>query len=305
MMKSLVIGGNGFIGSHLVDRLLAGGHAVRVFDRHPEAYRAPLAGVEYRYGSFDHRQDLAGALEGVNLVFHLANTTLPKTSGDDPAFDLTSNLLPTLALLEECARRGQRLVFTSSGGTVYGDSDRLPLAEDSPTHPVSAYGVTKLAVENYLFYFNHQLGLDYAVVRPSNAYGPRQNPAGIQGAIPVFLGKVLRGESIEIWGDGSAVRDYVYVEDLADGLFRAATLKSASRVFNLGSGQGHSLKDVIAQVEKASGLKASVKYQPARSFDVKAVQLDISRAGRELGWKPATTLEAGVARTWDFVKGLK
>lgn len=304
-MNALVLGGNGFIGSHLVDRLLVAGHAVRVFDRNDELYRKPIDGVDYWYADFGNRTLLAQALDGIDIVFHLISTTIPKTSNDDPAFDVMSNVVETIALLERCVARGVRkVVFLSSGGTVYGASTALPVSEDSPTNPECSYGITKLAVEKYLALFNHLYGLDYVVVRPSNPYGPRQNPQGIQGAISVFLGRIAAGKAIEIWGDGEVVRDYVYVDDLVEGICRAAMQTTASRVFNLGSGQGCSLNTIIAIVRSVIGDQVQVVYTPRRVFDVPKIYLDISRAQQELAWRPVTSLDAGIRQTWEFVRSV-
>lgn len=200
-MNTLVLGGNGFIGSHLVDKLLAEGHKVRVFDKYEEHYRKPIAGGDYCYGDFGNRGLLADALNGIDIVFHLISTTLPETSNDDPVFDVQSNVVETLFLLEQCvAKKIQKVVFISSGGTVYGIPVELPVHEDNPTSPECSYGITKLVIEKYLALFKLLHGVNYVIVRPSNAYGDRQNPNSIQGAIPVFLNKVAKGESIEIWG---------------------------------------------------------------------------------------------------------
>ena len=301
-MKTLVLGGNGFIGSHLVDRLLLAGHEVRVFDRNEELYRKPLHGVEYSYADFGNRTLLAEALDGVEIVFHLISTTVPKTSNDDPAFDVMSNVVETIALLEKCAARSAKVVFLSSGGTVYGAPALLPVSEDSPTNPECSYGITKLTIEKYLALFNHLHNLDYVVVRPSNPYGPRQNPFGIQGAISVFLGRVAAGKPIEIWGDGEIVRDYIFVEDLVEGIYRAATQTLSSRVFNLGSGQGYSLNSIIAAMREVIGGQVRVVYMPRRAFDVTRIYLDISRAQRELAWHPVTPLNVGIRRAWEFVQ---
>jgi UDP-glucose 4-epimerase len=304
-MNILVLGGNGFIGSHLVDRLLAEGHRVRVFDKYEEHYRKPLADVDYRFGDFGNRGLLAEALAGIDTVFHLISTTLPKTSNDDPAFDVQSNVVETLFLLEQCvAKKIGRLVFVSSGGTVYGRPAELPIREESPTNPECSYGITKLTIEKYLALFHLLHGLDYTIVRPSNPYGSRQNPTGIQGAIAVFLGRAARGEAIEIWGDGEVVRDYLYIDDMVDGLYRAATVASPFRVFNIGSGTGHSLNDIVAAIRTVTGRDLSVVYKPQRLFDVPAIFLDITRARRELSWQPVASLAEGIERTWIFVKEL-
>jgi UDP-glucose 4-epimerase len=305
-MKTLDLGGTGFIGSHVVDRLLAEGHSVRVLDRHPEAFRPALPGVDYRYGSFDHRPDLAEALEGMELVFHLVSTTHPKSSADDPLFDAQSNLLPSLVLFQECvAKKVRRVLYVSSGGAVYGQPDVLPAAEDAPQRPFSPYGATKLAVEAYLGVFRHEHGLESVVVRPSNAYGPRQSPQAKQGAIPVFQGRLQRGEAIDVWGDGSIVRDYVYVEDLAAGLVAAGLKGADGGVYNLGSGEGLSLIQVLQHIEAVTGRKPQLNFRGARRFDIPRIWLDVARAKRELGWVAQTKLDEGIRKTWDFVQGLK
>jgi UDP-glucose 4-epimerase len=304
-VRSLLLGGNGFIGSHLVDKLLAEGHEVRVFDKYEEHYRKPLPLVDYRYGDFGNRGLLAEALEGVDNVFHLVSTSLPKTSNDDPAFDVQSNVIETLFLLEQCvARKVKKIIFISSGGTIYGRSRKLPICEESPTNPECSYGITKLTVEKYLALYYHLYGLEYTVVRPSNPYGDRQNPNSIQGAIPVFLGHVAKGEPIEVWGDGEVIRDYIYIDDLIEGIYKAATLSAPSRTFNLGTSTGHSLNSIIDTIQQITGREVKVLYKSKRGFDVPAIYLDISRAREELLWAPATSLEEGISKTWEFVQNL-
>lgn len=304
-MKSLILGGNGFIGSHLVDKLLAEGHKVRVFDKYEEHYRKPLSGVDYQYGDFGNRGLLAEALSGMDAVFHLISTTLPKTSNDDPIFDVQSNVIETLFLLEQCvAQKIRKVIFISSGGTVYGRPANLPISEASPTNPECSYGITKLTIEKYLWLFKLLHGLDYVVVRPSNPYGERQNPESIQGAVSVFLGRAARGETIEIWGDGEVVRDYIYIEDLIEGIYRAATVATPSRVFNLGSGAGCSLNGIVEVIRRITARDVKVEYKAKRAFDVPEIYLDISRAGKELQWSPVISLEFGIRKTWQFVREL-
>lgn len=304
-MNFLVLGGNGFIGSHLVDKLLAHGHRVRVFDKYVEHYRKPIPGVDYRFGDFGNRGLLADALNEIDIVFHLVTTTVPKTSNDDPAFDIQSNVIDTIFLLEQCVlNNAKKIVFISSGGTVYGKPAKLPISEDSPTEPECSYGITKLTIEKYLALYNHLYGLDYTIVRPSNPYGERQNPNGIQGAATVFLGKVAKGDSIEIWGDGEIVRDYIYIDDLVEGIYRAATINTPSRIFNLGSGTGHSLNEILKLIQQVSGREVKVEYKTKRVFDVSKIYLDITKARDELSWTAATSMESGLDKTWKFVQEL-
>jgi len=304
-MNTLVLGGNGFIGSHLVDKLLAEGHKVRVFDKYEEHYRKPIAGGDYCYGDFGNRGLLADALNGIDIVFHLISTTLPETSNDDPVFDVQSNVVETLFLLEQCVtKKIQKVVFISSGGTVYGIPVELPVHEDNPTSPECSYGITKLVIEKYLALFKLLHGANYVIVRPSNSYGDRQNPNSIQGAIPVFLNKVAKGESIEIWGDGEVVRDYIFIDDLVEGIYKAATVNAQSRIFNLGSSTGHSLNHIVKIIRRITEREVKVEYKAKRAFDIPKIYLDISRAREELSWAPVTSLESGIEKTWEFIQKL-
>ena len=302
-MRTLILGGNGFIGSHLVDELRRQGHDVRVFDRSPERYREPLEGVEYVFGDFGDRAEVSDALEGIDLVYHLVGTSLPQSSNEDPTSDVETSVIRTIALLEECVAKGAgRLLYVSSGGTVYGIPQASPVHEDSPTTPICSYGIARLCVEKYLELFRHLYGLDYVVVRPSNAFGPRQDPHGAQGVISVFIGRVLEGQGITIWGDGSVVRDYVFVRDLVEGIYAASVTVAEHRVFNLGSGQGIALSELVAIINSQVGRKAAVEYAAGRPVDVPAVYLDVSRAREELAWDPKTTLEDGIAATLKFLE---
>jgi len=304
-MNILILGGNGFIGSHLVDKLLADGHAVRVFDKYEERYRQPLPEVDYSFGDFGNRGLLAEALRGVDVVVHLISTSLPKTSNDDPAYDVQSNVIESLFLLEKCVELGiRKVIFISSGGTVYGRPVQLPIAENGATDPECSYGITKLTIEKYLALYHQLYGLDYVIVRPSNPYGSRQNPLGIQGAIPVFLGKIAREEPIEIWGDGSVIRDYIYIDDLVEGIGRVVSYAGEQKIFNMGSGAGHSLNELIRIIAAVTQRPVQVTYKEARRFDIPAIVLDIASAQRELGWLPGTEIEAGIRATWEFVRNL-
>jgi UDP-glucose 4-epimerase len=304
-LKSLVLGGNGFIGTHLVDGLLERGYPVRVYDRSPNRFRATPQDVEYVEGELGNHGLIQEAVEEIDVVFHLVSTTLPKTSNDDPIFDVRSNLIDTLQLLEACVKAGVRkVVFPSSGGTVYGLPRTVPITEDHPTEPLTSYGIVKLAVEKYLGLFRHLHDLDYVVLRISNPYGPYQHPGGQQGAIAVFLHRLYTGRPITIWGDGSVVRDYLYIADLVDALLLAAGGETRDKVLNVGSGQGTSLNELIALIAEVTGEQPEVEYRPGRVLDVPANVLDIGRVRGELGWRPLTELFEGITRTWDWIRTL-
>jgi UDP-glucose 4-epimerase len=299
----LILGGCGFIGSHVVDRFVAGGHAVRVLDPRPEAYRPPVPGVDYRYETLANPAAVAAACADRDLVIHLVSTTIPKTSNDDPIFDVQSNLVGTLSCLRQCvAARVRKVVFLSSGGAVYGNPSACPVPEDAPTQPACSYGIVKLAIEKYLALFELLHGLDYAILRAANAFGPRQNPLTGLGVVSAMLARIALGRPIEIWGDGRVVRDFLVVDDLAEAVYAAALQPTPARLYNIGAGVGLSLLDVLARLEAVLGRPLEVKFLPGRAFDVQRIHLDITRAREQLGWVPQVGFDAGVRQTWEFVR---
>ncbi|MGH8741534.1 MAG: NAD-dependent epimerase/dehydratase family protein [Burkholderiales bacterium] len=309
MATCLVLGGAGFIGSHLAEALLQQGHRVRVFDR-PHVDRLswflPQSGFETFSGDFLNPQTLLPALRGVEVVFHLISTTLPKSSNDNPMYDVETNVLGTLRLLELCrSHQVRKVVFVSSGGTVYGIPGQLPVAETHPTFPISSYGIHKLVIEKYLHLAGRLHGLQYCILRPANLYGPRQRLDIAQGAVGVFLDRAMRGEPIEIWGDGSVVRDYVYVADAVGALLKAIGPTGQSTIFNIGSGSGVSLKELVGHIEALLGQPVKVQYKPARSLDVPASVLDATLARRELGWSASTPLAEGLRRTYEWMRSAR
>ncbi len=308
-MKSLVIGGNGFIGTNLVDALLNKGHAVKVFDRYPSRFREPNPTVEYVVGDLGNHGEVAEVVQGVDFVFHLAYTSLPHTSNEDPVYDIRSNVVDTVQMLQQCSTAAVRkVIFVSSGGTVYGIPQNTPIREDDATDPICSYGITKLAIEKYLHLFHRLHKLDYVVARISNPYGEQQNPDAKQGAVTVFLGNAKRGNPITIWGDGEVVRDYIYIGDAVQALVKSAEYQpsaSQHRVFNIGAGRGYSLNQLIEAMRDVLEKEIDVRYTPGRVEDVPSNVLDITRATNELGWKPEIGLEEGLARTWTWLKTLQ
>ena len=305
MASCLVLGGAGFIGSHVAEALAREGRRVRIFDRpHVDRLARLRRSFEVFSGDFLDAQALLPALRGVEVVFHLVSTTLPKSSNDNPLYDVQSNVLGTLRLIELCrAQNVRKIVFVSSGGTVYGLPRSLPLREDHPTDPISSYGIQKLTIEKYLALNRRLHGLDYCVVRPSNLYGPRQRLDVAQGAVAVFLDRALRDEPIQIWGDGSVVRDYVYVADAVDALLKAAHFEGEPRVFNVGSGVGVSLNGLVEEIGTLLGRPLKVERGEARALDVPANVLDCSLALRHLGWRASTPLREGLRRTCEWLSG--
>lgn len=302
-MKALVVGGNGFIGSHLVDQLVKRDYNVVVYDLYERRYEPLPPQVHFVKGDLTQAYLIREALLGVDVVFHLAWATIHEISNQDPAADVQTNLVPSIHLIEACQRAGVRkVVFTSSGGTVYGPTQTLPITENHPQNPVNAYGITKLAVEKYLQMFGHLYGLNYLIFRPSVPYGPRQNPLGRQGAVAVFLYRIARGLPIILWGDGSVVRDYFYVSDLVDALITGAEQDyDTSHIFNIGGAEGVSLVQLIELVEKTVGKKAIIDYKPARNFDAPKIVLDTNLAAQELNWQPKIDMRQGLDQTWAWM----
>jgi UDP-glucose 4-epimerase len=303
MKKALVVGGNGFIGSHLVDELIRREWNVVVLDLQERRYEPMPASVHFIQGDLTQSYLVREALTGVDIVFHLAWATIHEVANQDPAADVETNLIPSIRLLEACLRSGvQRFVFTSSGGTVYGPTQEIPIVETHSQNPINAYGITKLAMEKYLGMFNHLYGLEYAVLRPSVPYGPRQNPLGRQGAVAVFLYRLGQGQPITLWGDGSVTRDYFYVADLVEALIAAAERDlGLHRIFNIGGGEEISLLRLLQLAEEVVGKRAVVDYQPGRNFDTTRILLDIRLAKHKLNWQPGISLLDGLAQTWTWM----
>ena len=303
-----VVGAAGFLGQHVTLALLEHGYAVRAFDRVPFASRLLPGGVHPRLtvltGDFFDARCLEATLAGCSCCVHLVSTSIPQSSNADPGKDIRENLLGTVGLLEAMRAVGvPKIVFASSGGTVYGLPHAQCVAETHPTEPLCSYGIVKLAAEKYLALYRELYGLEYLALRVSNPYGPLQRLDASQGVIGVFLGKILHNQTLTVWGDGSVVRDFVYVKDVARAFALAAASSVPAAVLNVGSGAGASLKRIIELLQATTGRPVDVRYLAGRVFDVPCSILDISLARRILGWRPAVDMEEGLRKTWEWVQG--
>ncbi|HLE82490.1 MAG TPA: NAD-dependent epimerase/dehydratase family protein [Dehalococcoidia bacterium] len=243
------------------------------------------------------RSTLQGILTSGDVVIHLANSGNPTTSEQDRVRDIEENLIATLHLLESCAEKGvEKFIFASSGGTVYGVPQVLPIPEVHPTNPISAHGAMKLAIEKYVQVYGAQFGLKYVILRCANAYGPGQTGASGQGIIGRAIQVALQDEPLELWGSGSAVRDFIFVEDVAEAFVLAAIGTASIEVVNIGTGKGTSIAEVIDLVGRAVGRPVQVVHLPGRQFDVPGNLLDIRKAKALLDWEPRTALEEGIKR---------
>ena len=308
-MRALVTGGAGFIGSTLVDRLMAEGHDVDVVDdlstgslaNLSEARAAgALAGGGFRFHHLDVRSDGLVDLfvrRQPEVVFHLAAQASVRASVEQPLLDAEVNVLGSLRVLEAARTASVRkVIYAASGGTLYGDPDPedLPLPEHAPHGPLSPYGVSKKAAIDYMVAYRELHGLEFTALALANVYGPRQDPHGEAGVVAIFASQLVNGEVCTINGDGLCTRDYVYVDDVVDAFARAAR-RGGGLVLNIGTGRETSVVDLYAEMARAAGSSAAPRHGPARPGDVRRSALDPDRASIHLGWKPWTPLHDGVA----------
>ncbi len=299
----VVLGAGGFIGTNLCLALKQGGSTVKAVGRRPSYWPAALADVPWVEADFTDASAMESVVARGDIVVHLLGGSAPAKSNANPIQDVEHSLLPSLRLIDICSAAGVgNLLFLSSGGTVYGPSVSQSLSENDPTNPISAYGINKLAVEKYLGLFRHLHGLNAIALRVANPYGPFQRRI-TQGVVGAALQKALAGKPIEIWGDGSVVRDYLHVDDVVEAILRAANYWGSKWVFNIGSGEGRSIRDVVKDVcAQTDTPLQSVIYLPGRLADVPRNVLDCSLAAREFGWRPRTSWTDGLRATVEWMQ---
>ena len=293
-MRAIVTGGAGFIGSHVVDALLARGDDVLVLDDLSNGKPENLPeGAQLEV--VDIREPLD--FEGAEVCFHLAAQVDVRVAVERPEHDAQVNVLGTVNVLEAARRQGTQVVFASTGGAIYGECDG-PVAEEAPRRPVSPYGVSKLAAEEYLAAYNRLYGTSHVSLRYANVYGPRQDPRGEAGVVAIFLGRLAAGEPPTIFGDGRQTRDYVYAGDVA-----RATVAAAGKggVFNVGTGIETSVLELYELCRRVAGSELDAEHAEARLGELQRSVLDSALAERELGWRPEVGLEEGLRRTWESI----
>ena len=304
MMNVLVIGGCGFIGSHVVDLLRNKGHNVRIATRN---IKNVTEGTVYVPRWVDAETECADmcfdALDGIDVVIHLGSSTIPATSNQDPLADINDNLASTVNLLKLMRIKGiKNLVYMSSGGAVYGSSVAGGSDEKDRLDPQSSYGIIKVAIENYIIMEMKLNGLFATILRPSNPYGPLQK-AGAQGIIGNFLWNIANDKTCEIWGDGNIIRDFIYVEDVARACLYAIKNSEFRRaILNISSNEGHRINDLLPIIGKVVNKPVTFVYHEGRNFDIRRVVLDNKKAVAALDWRPTIGLEDGIRKTWEWIQ---
>lgn len=297
-----VIGASGFIGQNLCEYLLEQEQNVVAFDK-SRPKNNKLDACSWEIGDFFTKKEVIKAIKNADYVVHLVNTVTPATSNSDTKKDIIDNLLGANQLIDLCIQEKiKKFITISSGGTVYGKNGTPPFTENERCEPICSYGIVKLAIENYLYMYRYLEVLDSVVLRVSNPYGPHQISKG-QGLIAATLERIHKGEAVEVWGDGSIIRDYIHIRDIASAIYASVKItgKNVPRLFNIGSGHGRSTNDVLTTIKKIHG-SFDVVYKSERSIDVPVSILNIERAKSFLDWKPIISWEDGIENTYDWAK---
>jgi UDP-glucose 4-epimerase len=303
-MRCLVLGAGGFLGQALSTTLCDRGAVVQGYGRMPDDEKARDNRVAWTNAPFSDISALARAVEDQEIVFHLLGSSIPESSNSDPAEDLSANVFSTIKLLDLCrAGRVRKVVFASSGGTVYGVPAVIPTPETAPTDPISAYGISKLAIEKYLALYHHLHGLDYHVLRIANPYGPGQSPFRKQGVVASILYRAMSGKSFEIWGTGDVTRDFIHVDDVSVAFVDALRYTGAHRVMNVGGGEGRTINQVVDDVQQVLGLQGvQVTRKSGRAADVPVSILDTSLIRSVTTWRPRVSWIDGLTETAAWIR---
>ena len=307
--KVLVTGGAGFIGSNLVDLLIQNNYNVVVLDnfstgREDNLEKALATGnLEIVRGNMNDIAVVKKALQDVTTIHHVAAQPNVRVSVDDPIFDLRNNVEASIVLFEEALKQGiKKIIYASSGGATYGDPTEIPVPENHPTNPISPYGITKLVVEKYLYYYKMNYGLNCLTLRYANVYGPRQDPRGEAGVISIFLSQIRKNIPPQIFGDGKQTRDYIFVGDLISAHIAAMDYTGPNWIFNIGTGRDVSVLDLVSVIRTVANSDIQVEHVEAKKGEVYKTSLDCRLAQQELNWVPKTDLKNGIQQVWEWMK---
>ena len=307
-MKIIVLGGCGFIGTNLIIQLSKNKeHEIICVDRDIKFFKVlrslKLDNVIFRESKFDESENYNKLFSDADIVFHLLSTTNPTTSNQHISEELSENVVISSKILDACvASNVKRIIFMSSGGTVYGNMVNCPIKENSETNPINSYGLQKLMIEKLLYLYNYVYQLDYKIIRLSNPYGPYQRPNGQLGVITTFTYNALNNKELCVFGDGSVIRDYIYIDDAVTGILKIMNDLTSNKIYNLGSGKGNSIKDILNVLDEIIEQPVKVKYMSARKVDVKANYLDISKYESVFGKLNCRDIKDGIKETIVFLE---
>ena len=307
-MNVMLFGAAGFIGTNLTIALSENGRdKLTLVDKKKEFFetikKLNLQNLAFLECECNTDTDFDSILSGQEIVYHLTSTTIPSTSNQQIPMELSANVVMSAKMLEACIRCGiKKVVFISSGGTGYGREEHCPLDEDTPTYPISSYGIQKVTIEKLLYLYSYLYGLDYRVIRLANPYGPYQRPNGVLGAVTTFTYKALKKEEITIYGDGSVIRDFIYIGDAVRGILNIVSGEYKHRTFNLGCGYGTSISQVVKIIQDVLGTELNIVYKEGRKADVPVNYLDISRYEKAYGKLNPISLQEGILKTAQFMR---
>ncbi len=306
-MNIAIIGGAGFLGTNLAKRLSLQFNKIKIVDRNEEYFKTlkslNIKGISFQEDSYDILTNFDKQVENQDVVYHMVSTNTPGNLDEKIIEDIESNVIVTIKLLDACIRQNvKRIIFISSGGTVYGRNNICPINEDAMTCPISSYGIQKLVIEKVLYFYGYHKKLDYKIIRLANPYGPYQRPNGNLGVVTTFVYHALRDGHVEVYGDGSVVRDFIYIDDAITGMLNIAQDKSEYTVFNLGSGKGTSINEVINSIKQTICPELEISYKASRLSDVPQNYLDIGRYENLFGRLNPISLHDGIIRTAEFLR---
>jgi len=307
-LNVILLGATSFIGINLAIKLSERKDVhltlVDAKDEYFETIRKlNLPNTIFKVCTFSDETDFNSLLEKQDIVYHLVSTTIPSTSNQHIYIEIKANIDVTALLLDACVQNNiKQLIFFSSGGAVYGKENKCPLKEETPTYPITSYGIQKITIEKLIYLYNYMYGLDYRVVRLSNPYGPYQRPNGILGAVNTFIYRALKKEEIVVYGDGSVIRDFIYIDDAIAAVIRLSDSTTKQKTFNIGSGKGTSINELLGEIKKTLNLDLNIKYTEGRKIDVPVNYLDVSKYEKYYGKISTNTLSDGVVKTANFIK---
>jgi UDP-glucose 4-epimerase len=305
-MKIIILGAASFIGTNLTLALLKNSNnQITLVDRNKMFFLPSFLNssqIKIKESNFDEKTDFASLIDGNEIVYHLFSTSVPTTSNLNIPMEIQSNVVVSSLLFEACVRtKVKKIIFISSGGAVYGKIAHCPISEETPTYPISSYGIQKLAIEKLLYLYNYLFSIDYRIIRLSNPYGPYQRPNGKLGVITTFIYKAIQNQSLEVYGDGSVVRDFIYIDDAIKGIIQITNSTCLDKLFNLGSGEGTSINSIISLVKQEVNPALKVNYLPGRNADVPINYLNVSRYEKQFGKASTISLKEGILKTKAFL----